>query len=588
MNPSTGLDKSSAPVAGPGRDRLLTPAMWRVLLAVVSAAAVFPALMIAPNEYDSCIFQWMGRRMWAGDLPYRDLWDNKLAVLYWINAAAAATGSVRWAIFGMQAAAVALGGMALYSLGRRLVGEWPGRLAGLAYVTFAATKPTLMTGNLTETWAAPFVILSVWAMVRYVQDEKSQASWPLLSGLTLGLAASLRQPAVFVGAALLVLIPAMWRRRRVTLLAVMAWLIGVLIVPLLMLAWARRAGLGEEMWQQCVQFNLAYGSSAELPPWVSWAEVWRRFVVLVNDTLVWHALAAAGLVALLFFRAKPSAGAGHCEEGKREPDVSGKLPSRMLVLVWLIAAGLSALPSLRFYNHHYYLAIAPLSLLVGALWIPFLEQSGPGERSRGVAAVGLMAVFVLAIAVYFNLWISSARGLARWAGPVTRAGDYLAPRVEQGQTVYVFSWGQESDLLPRLGAPSNTKHVMVQFYPELHNGSQMLAEWQADMIDRPPAWLVCREGMDLVTDRRQPGQPSRWRSAFLWDQPRFSQFADEVARAYRGRYVQMQTFDRSAAGASQPDDDRIIIYRRAPETDNSQWRLPQSAPSRFPRSQPSR
>jgi hypothetical protein len=617
MKPSSSPDKLADP-APPGDGLLLSASVWRVLLAVVSAAAVYPALMIAPNEYDSCIFEWMGRRMWAGDLPYRDLWDNKFAVLYWINAAAAATGSVRWAIFAMQAAAVAIGGMAIFSLGRRLLGDWPGRLAGLAYVTFAATKPTLMTGNLTETWAAPFVILSIWAMVRYIQDEKCQASWPLVSGLMLGLAAGLRQPAVLVGAVLVVLVPALWRLRRVSPLAVMAWLIGVLLVPLLMLVWARRAGLAEVMWQQCIQFNLAYGSSADLPAWVSWAEVGRRFVAIVNDTLPWHALALAGLVALLFFRPVRKVGEEHCEEGKRQPSGStsltaggstsltaggstsltaggstsltagggGELPSRILIIVWLVAAGLSALPSLRFYNHHYYLTLAPLSLLIGALWIPFLEPGGPRERARGIAAVALTAVFVLAVAIYFNSWISSAGRLAEWASPTRKAGDFLASRVGRGDTVYVFAWGPESDLLPRLAAPSPTKHVMVLFYPELHNGPQLLAEWQAEMIARPPDWLVCREGMDLVTDRSGPGLPIRWRSAFLWDQPRFGQFADQVAGAYRGRYRQVATFDRGAASSSQPDADRIIVYQRT-EMDNVVWPGPQLPTSRIPRTQPS-
>lgn len=534
---------------------MFTPVMWGLLLAGLAAAAVWAAMVAIPNEYDSCIFLWMGRRMWHGDVPYRDLWDNKLPLLYWLNAVAGASSHPTWVLYALGSLAVSAGGWGVYAIGRRLMGEWPGRLAGLAYVTLAGGPRMLMTGNLTENWAAPLVVLSVWAMLRYAADARLSVSWAVVSGLGMGAATCLRQPALLVGAVLLVMTPALWRARRLTAVAVMAWLIGFLLVPLLMLAWARAVGVLDLMIDQCIRFNMVYGAGGGTrPAWATWGVVGRRLGELMLDTWPWHLAALTGVGVLLArkggafrFRVSPAV----TESQRRGPG------ARWVTLVWLVAAIVSALPSLRFYTHHYYLALAPLSLSAGAVWLAFAGPNRPDARRIGWAVAALLAVGVL---FHFDeVWVNAGDYARPAAEPVRQAAAYVSGHARPGQSLYLFAWGKESDILPRTAMKSPTKHVMAIFYSELHSGQKMLGEWRDDLLANPPDWLVCREDMDLVSDPR-PSQP-RWSSRFDWDRPEVNQYADEVWLSYRSLYEPVASFRRGRA-TTRPDPDRLIVYRR--------------------------
>lgn len=562
----------SAESAGP----MFTPAMWGLLLAALAAVAGWPSMMLRPNEYDSCIFMWMGGRMWHGQLPYRDLWDNKLPLLYWINATAALTGSPKIAIYLMQAVAVAAGGLLIYGIGRRLFSECPARVASVAYVTLAATPAMLETGNFTETWAAPFVILCVYALVRYADADRAASEpapirWPMLSGLGMGTAVSLRQPAILVGAVLFVLLPALWRVRRLTISAVTAWLFGLLLVPVLMLGWAYAAGVRQQMFEQCIAFNFAYGTSADRPDWATWSHLWVRFTSAVGNTWPWHLAAAGGAAVLVVGPVAVGLARPRQVELSGQPvrpdRPIGAVTAALIVLAWALSAGASSLPSLRFYVHHYYFAAAPLALLAGAAFAPLFSRNGRGGMPRLLGGAVLAAVLGLAVFEHYEGQLNAVTWKAREAKQVEKVAEYLAGQVDpQTQTLYALVWGPQSDLLPRLGMASPTRHVMVVFYTELHTGEQMVRQWRDEMLDNPPDWLVCQEDLDLVTDHRPGGVgPGRWTKGFNWNQARWAKYLDEVHAAYAWSYDRVAAFDSAPSkGADQPDPGRLIIYRKRP------------------------
>ncbi|MCG3179206.1 MAG: hypothetical protein BIFFINMI_01539 [Phycisphaerae bacterium] len=476
-------------IAGARLDRPhFTPAMWGVLMLALAGLLAWGAMLIYPNEYDSCVFMWMGGRMLHGDLPYRDLWDNKLPTIYWINALAAATGRQAIALWAMQSVAVAAGGWMIFGIARRAWGDLPGGLAGVGYVTLATPFNTLGTGNFTETWAAPFAILSAWAMIRYCCTGRRSVAWALLSGVGLGAVATLRPPGLIVGAVLLAMLPSLRRRGRLRVRAVAAWLAGFLAMPAANAAWAAAHGILHAMVADCLLFNVAHATSGDTN-WGAWAHVGRRLVEIAQTTWPWHLLAAAGLTAVLI-------------RGRQDQPPQAAAPGpggtiRVAAVVWLVAGVASAVPGMRLYYHHYYLALAPLAMLSAPLAAFFSGPGGQGRPARQLQLRLLGGAIVLLFAALIGRHFLGNFNSARWARQsrsqfnVDRVGDWLDAHAAPDATVMVLGWGRQTQLLPRLDRPSGTKHVMVTIYPDLPGGREMVDEWIADLRSRPPDWLVC-------------------------------------------------------------------------------------------------
>ena len=587
---------------------------------LVAAAASFPRLVIFPNSADSSMFVWMGRRMLAGDLPYRDMWDNKLPVLYWLNLLIAWTGRPNLAIWALVSLAAAAGGMMIFAIGRRFFTAAAAGLAGLTYVTLACSPAIGETGNLTEVWAAPFAILSIYAMIRLAdchragtvpfsgsrekgtvplvpadtrgtvpifvnnhengdsplrQCQRAAGSWAVLSGFGLATAACLRPPAGLLVIVLLALLPAIFRAGRLNLRSAGLWLAGFAVTPALIAAWALAAGVFQQMWESCVLFNISYGSGAARPEWANWGHVADSFMEIITDTWPWHAIATVGLFLLLVGPARPP-------RDSRNPGSPLRAGSFcVIVLAWLVAAVVSALPGLRLYPHHDYLTIAPLALL--SLWAwqyvknPFRpsaltlnvaqppsavsspppcnqglggrgEGSSPSPRQRLGAAIILLTAALLVSLHFSDVWKSALRQRDRRAY-LGQAADYLQSAGRPGQTMFLFGWGAESDLYARLGWPCPTRHPMALFYPEIPSLGRMFAEWQDDLTRRPADWLVCTPTFNL--------DPPASRAS---SQPQSQPAGDDPFEPMRQFFRDHYQYDRSFL-PPQPAEEGLMIYR---------------------------
>ena len=55
------------------------------LIGIVFSVIYLPVLFSLP-AYDSTVFLYMGQRILDGFIPYKDAWDHKPPMIYWINA----------------------------------------------------------------------------------------------------------------------------------------------------------------------------------------------------------------------------------------------------------------------------------------------------------------------------------------------------------------------------------------------------------------------------------------------------------------------------------------------------------------------
>ncbi|MDD4892121.1 MAG: hypothetical protein PHU85_19535 [Phycisphaerae bacterium] len=517
---------------------------WLLLMVAVATAVAYPRTMILPRSADTSIFVWIGQRMQQGELPYRDYWDNKLPPLYWLNHLAAATGKPEAAVWAMFAIALAAGGWMMFGLGRRMFDPVAAGLTGLTYVSLAGSQVMAETVNLTEVWAAPFAILTIYAMVRAVDAPRRAGLWILLSGFGLGAASCFRPPIALIGAALIPLLPAIYRAGRLTVVSAATWLAGLALMPAVIAAWAIANGVFGPMWQNCIMFNFAYGAGAARPAWATWAHARTEIANLIRDTQVWHVLGAAGLLVLLIpWRVE-------------KPDPTTRLRPinlRLIAIVWMAMGAASALPGLRLYPHHCYPALAGVAMLSLWAWgaLVALERA-----ARWLAIVAVVAVLV------GTSWLAGQHLRGSWAQAAARrhqmrftlqAADYLRTRSDGRESIFVFGWGIQSEIMPRLGWRCSTRHPMVLFYPELHIGKQLVAEWREDMLTHPPDWLVCTGGEDLV--KSQPWITDEWDQPYAWGALK------DVHEFCRDRYVLDSKF-LECKGKGGACGTGVVIYRR--------------------------
>jgi len=199
--------------------------VWLVLIAVLAAftlAYAAPSLMRI-TDIDSAIFQYVGRGITNGQLPYRDLYDHKPPAIFYINALGLAlSGGSRWGIWALELLSLTAAGVVCAQYVRRYFSNIPAAIATAAFLlnlTFFHQG-----GNLTEEYALPFqfgalLCLSLWAAGRQVR-------WSAFGlGACVAAASSFKQPlgALAVSIGVFILLETLEKRDVRRLLAAVLW-----------------------------------------------------------------------------------------------------------------------------------------------------------------------------------------------------------------------------------------------------------------------------------------------------------------------------------------------------------------------------
>src|SRR6266508_2330841 len=83
------------------RSRVATGTLLAVLSAVILWSSAPPVQRI-PRR-DSSVFLYIGEQILAGQLPYRDIWDHKGPVIYYLNALGLyLAGGSRWGVWALE------------------------------------------------------------------------------------------------------------------------------------------------------------------------------------------------------------------------------------------------------------------------------------------------------------------------------------------------------------------------------------------------------------------------------------------------------------------------------------------------------
>ena len=469
------------PAAGAGLAVLLLSGM------VLYLASPFQRGLTITN--DSGIFLYFGRRILAGDLPFRDLWDHKPPLVFYLNALGLWLGNGStdgvWLLEYLALAASGLLGLALL---RRFYRPLPAALA----VTGALGSLVFLLegGNLTEEFALPFQFGALYLFSRSAagvgagHPRRGVDPYALGVGVLLGLAFSLKQTMIGVGAALFVYLLARWIIQKETGL----WRFGLwaaLGFAVVQAGWvayfAARGALGD-YWGVAFRYNFLYSAGSDLSHRLNMLRDLANFLLNTSGFFTFALLSwAAGVVAL-------TAGWMRGRRGAPQPVVGFPLVVALIDLPLELA-----LISTSGYNfRHYFMPLLPCFAILAAwsldaLWSAARRRIAARGHGRLAGAAGALA----AAALFFGASIPQSAVLAKQRPDLrllvtTRyIKDHTAPED------FVLLWGTKVNInfLANRAAPTRYAHQKPLFQPG-YAGRAVSEEFLRDLQTRPPALII--------------------------------------------------------------------------------------------------
>ena len=168
------------------------------LFLTLALTSQIETLLIAPRD-DSAVWLYIAARQAHDEMPGRDLWDNKLPLIYQIGRLALWTGRPQATLWLLEGLLTAAGALAIERLLRRM-GEPAGARAAAILLCLVSGLPGQHAGGyMTEIYAMPLTAAAAWLSVAAAQRRSTSCGFA--AGLCWGLAVSFRMTLAPVCAA---------------------------------------------------------------------------------------------------------------------------------------------------------------------------------------------------------------------------------------------------------------------------------------------------------------------------------------------------------------------------------------------------
>jgi len=343
-----------------------------VILAAVCALPIvlYLPFLHEPLARDEGFYAAVGQRILAGDLPYRDAFDNKPPIVFgWYALSFLIFGQHVWAPRLVAALLVSLTTFLVYVQGRLLFSRREALLAALA---FALSIGVASFGTNANTEYFMLLPLVAGLVTFTLGHQTGRLRWFLLSGVLNGIAIMTKEVSLFnLGFLVLWTLYPAWRRRelgRRHLSSVALLLGGCSLAVALTIAPFVVMGAFADFWDAAVVYTLHYAGDRSAA---------ERVTDLVTTGLVpfvyagpWIALTLLGFVYLI-------------QDGKDRWGwlLAGWLAAGVISIVWLG----------RLYEH-YYVHLLPALSLMAPLGVRFLRHRWQVAPVRAGAFIFLVAV----------------------------------------------------------------------------------------------------------------------------------------------------------------------------------------------------
>jgi 4-amino-4-deoxy-L-arabinose transferase-like glycosyltransferase len=238
----------------------------RLVLALAGALLLFrlPAI-IQPMGADQALYSYVGERILASDLPYRDAWDQKPPAVHYTYAAIRAIWPGDAGVGAADFVAAAAVAWLLFRLGIALAQPAAGGVSALLFLLLSNPSFTRLAGVRLRSQCETFIAVAVTAaFLLLARRRTSEAPGAMLAaGALFGLAFLFKYNAGIYAAAGLA---ALWAWRRLSAGSVVRIAVGFVIPVAVMLAIFAAGGALRDLYDATITYNLQYSGETYAGP----------------------------------------------------------------------------------------------------------------------------------------------------------------------------------------------------------------------------------------------------------------------------------------------------------------------------------
>lgn len=449
---------------------------YGVLLGTLVTLCIFCIALISFNLYwgalnndlsrNEHIYSEIARVISEGGLPYRDTWDHKPPMVYFLMAL-----SVR--LFGTYAASIHLVGVVIGLSFAVIAGLFAFELTRSRVAAIAAFLAGMFYGGLgasTETdpdWLMVMLGMTSFWLVYIGRNSRKRM---LLAGLVFAGAFFSKQPVLTQLPALFVfsyLVSAPDRRWR----NIVSLFAGIVSGVALMLAWVLINGIGEAFWYQAFDTNFLYSLGRD--------QKWHfqeEFIEQFRNTFLPETLPY--LLPLVIFGIASAA-----------LSVKNKHPLVWWAFFWFVSSAAGAVIGRSLTTTHFSQTL-PALIILNALAIPYYAK-----LKRAWQAGALVSLLLLVVILHNdNLKLPALHKLNNEQDKLAPILDVVIENTNKDQCLW--TWGEfEGHINYYANRPSCTRHLqsMPLMVSEAFDITRNRSEYMEDLIANTPALHVRSE-----------------------------------------------------------------------------------------------
>lgn len=452
-----------------------------------------PGNMTLPSR-DSGVFLYLGWRFLNGDIPYRDVWDHKPPLIYFVDALGIAlTPDSLWGVWFLQFLFIFFTFFLIYKLLHQEFGLYAA-LAGTVTLT-SGLLTILEKGNVTEEYALVFQALGLLLFVSaWRKDFPLRSSFWI--GVLGGVAFNFKQTTLGLWVVYgLFLLAMRLYRRKFPFKDLLSLLAGWLVPSLVLILYLASQGALIDYWEQAFLYNFVYIGKHEgirrlIPVFI------KGFAYLQNGWVLY--LAGLGWLAALAYTWL-----------KRKHLFT---QAHLLILIGLVNLPIEVFfitISGRSILHYYLTPLPVMAILAGSLGytLPLLIGKIPSMETqqirRWVPAIVLVVILVgqWGQITYYPDYVRVLRD-----NDYAPLIDYVSKNTKEGDHVLLIGAESVVNFLARREAP--TRYVYQ--YPLATLGRRpMFEEYFNQILTNSPILIIDTRGRDRLDDKLYPSMQKR-------------------------------------------------------------------------------
>jgi hypothetical protein len=463
-----------------------------VLPIVVSIAgtiiALFPSNpsnMTLPSR-DSGVFLYAGWRLLNGDIPYRDVWDHKPPLIYFVDALGIAlTPESLWGVWILGFLFIFFTLFFIYKILDREFRIYAA-LAGTITLT-SGLLTILEKGNVTEEYALVFQALCLWLFVNaWKRDFPLHSSFWI--GLLGGLAFNFKQTTIglWVTYGFFLLVVRLVQRK-LPLKDLFSLLAGWFIPSVVLVIYLVSQGAFSDFWEQAFLYNFVYIGKHEgirrlIPVFI------KGFAYLQNGWVLYLAI-ASWLAALAY-------------AWRKRKDIL--IQTHPLILIAVVNFPIEVLfitISGRSILHYYLTPLPVMAILAGTLvyTLPFLmakmSRTDSQNILRWIPVIVLAAVLLGQIGqiTYYPTYVRVLRD-----NDSSGVIDYVVKNTNKDDQVLLIGAESVVNFLARREAPTR---FVYQYPLALLGRRPMFEEYFNQILENKPILIIDTRGRDQLVEK---------------------------------------------------------------------------------------